>query len=105
MDQNQAILDWVERLGGGYVWEPGLFAVTMLDVALDDETAAKLCRLSGVRQIVINADGLSFDTLRSLAGIPGLRSLVLAGFGFSDAHCQELSAMGPDVELIDLDQD
>ncbi len=77
MAGNQAILDWVDSIGGGSVWEPEVFAVTLFDVDVDDEQALRLCGLTGVEQIAINAEGLSPVTLQALARIDGLKSLVL----------------------------
>ena len=54
MDNNDAILDWVEKVGGGYVWEAEIFAINLLDVALTDKEARNLCKLSGIQQIALN---------------------------------------------------
>ena len=76
---NQGILDGVEALGGGYVWDAGVFAVTLMDAAVDDDAVVPLCGLRGVHQIALDASRLSVATIAALAGITGLQSLVLSG--------------------------
>ena len=69
----------MEGYGGGYVWEPEIFAVTLMGVAVADAEAAILSGLTGVQQVALNASRVSLPTLQKIAGIPGLRSLVLSG--------------------------
>jgi len=95
--RNEAILARVEELGGGYVWEPECFAVTLLDVPINDVEAEKLGALTGVGQIAINAAALRFSTLRLLVAIPGLRSLVIAAPAVTPAELASLREVGPEI--------
>lgn len=95
--RNEAILARVEELGGGYVWEADYFAVTLLDIPVDDAEAEKLGALTGVGQIAINAASLRFSTLRLLVAIPGLRSLVVAAPALTPAELASLREVGPEV--------
>jgi hypothetical protein len=101
-ESNQAILDRVEALGGGYVWEPEVFAV-ILGKARTDEEVAVLQGLAGVQQIALNATSLSFPTLEAVARIPGLESLVLGGARLTDRQLAALQGIGPEIELVDVD--
>jgi hypothetical protein len=100
MTDNQAILDWIDSIGGGSVWEPEVFAVTLIDVDVDDEQALQLCGLSGVEQIAINAKGLSAATLQALARIDGLKSLVLKNPSITDANLIAPNAIGLRTEIV-----
>ncbi|MBT2322925.1 hypothetical protein J7E62_11270 [Variovorax paradoxus] len=94
---NQRILDGVETLGGGYVWDAEVFAVTLMDVAVEDDAATPLCDLRGVQQIALDASGLSDATITALAGIPGLQSLVLARRRLTEGQRSELSRFVPEI--------
>ena len=74
-DINDPILDWVEERGGGYVWEPEVFAVTLLDASIDDDDAGRLSRLVGVQQIAVDASRMSLDGLRKRQAFPEFRHL------------------------------
>ena len=100
MPDNQAILDWIDSIGGGSVWEPEVFAVTLIDVDVEDEQALQLCGLSGVEQIAINAEGLSSATLQALARIEGLKSLVLKNPSITDPDLMALNASGSRIEIV-----
>lgn len=100
MNENEAILEWVDEVGGGSVWEPEIFAVTLIDVPLTDDDVLKLCGLSGVTQIAINSEGLSYITIKALASIPGLRSLVLNRPSVSESEVVDLRKVGPEIEVI-----
>jgi len=97
---NEAILAEVEASGGGYVWEPEVFAVTLMDVAFEDSQVTRLCGLTGVEQIALNASRLSFDTLQRIARIPDLQSLVLSSIHLTDDQQSALEALGPEVEIV-----
>jgi len=97
---NERILGQVEEYGGGYVQEPESFAVTLIDVAIQDEEAAILCGLTGVEQIALNASRLAFSTVQSIAGIPGLQSLVLSGMTLTEVQRAQLESLGPNVEEV-----
>ncbi len=97
---NERILAQVEEYGGGYVWESEIFAVTLIDVAIQDQEAASLCGLTGVEQIGLNASRLAFATIQSIAGIPGLQSLVLSGTTLTEDQQVLLDRLGPKVEVI-----
>jgi hypothetical protein len=99
--ENERILVQVEKYGGGYVWEPEIFAVTLMDVAVADAEAAVLSGLTGVQQIALNASRLSFPTLRKVAGIPGLRSLVLSSITLTREQQSLLERCGPRVEVVE----
>lgn len=94
---NQGLLDHVEALGGGYVWDAEVFSVTLMDVPLEDDKAIALCGLRGVQQIALDASRLSVATLAALAGIQGLQSLVLAKRTFTDNQRTELGRFGPEI--------
>ncbi len=101
---NEAILVKVENLGGGYVWEPEIFAITLMDVALTDEQACVLTGLSGVEQIAINASRLTLPALQAIAGIPGLKSLVLSRSLLSAEQRQLLEKIGPEIQVVNDEQ-
>jgi hypothetical protein len=100
-NDNDAILDELEALGGGYVWEPEIFAVTLVDVDVTDTVVKLVSRLVGVEQVVVNAAGLSPATLKAVASIPGLHSLLLTNCSLSPAELDALRALGPEVELTE----
>lgn len=99
-DINDPILNWVEERGGGYVWEPEAFAVTLLDTSIDDDDADRLSRLIGVKQIAVDASRISLDGLRKLAGIPGILSLVIRKDGLTEHDIEQLRTSCQDVQLI-----
>jgi len=100
MDDNETILAAVEDKGGGYVWDAEVFAVTLMDVQVNDVDAQPLCKLVGVQQIAIEASRLSFPTLQSLARIPGLESLVLNHSSLTPQQVEALVAIGPEIERV-----
>ena len=100
-ESNEAILDWVESIGGGYVWEPETFTVTLLGVPLSDTECSKLFKLNGVEQLALEAEHLSFDVLQHLCKISNLRSLVLRNCSLSKQELGTLRATGAFVELVD----
>jgi len=97
---NERILAQVEDYGGGYVWEPEVFAITLMAVALVDAEAAILDGLTGVRQIALNASRLSFPLVEKVASIPGLRSLVLSRITLTREQLLVLERCGPKVEVV-----
>lgn len=99
-EKNEAILARVEVLGGGSVWDAEVFAVTLMDVVVTDGDAIQLAGLVGVQQIALDCSRLSIGTLRSIAAIPGLQSLVLCKPVFSAADLDGLQALGPDVQVV-----
>lgn len=101
MKSNQEILDHVEALNGGYVWEREIFAVTLLDASINDGDAAVLQNLRGVQQIALDATHLSASALEGIARIPELESLVIFGSRLSDQQISALKRIGPEIELID----
>lgn len=100
-EANLEILAEIEALGGGFVWEPEIFAVTLTDVPLADRDVKPLARLVGVQQIALNAERLTPSTLQSIACIPGLESLVLSQSRLQPNEVQALEALGPNVELVE----
>ncbi|MEM6989527.1 MAG: hypothetical protein AAF721_03490 [Myxococcota bacterium] len=100
MDDNDVLLDWVEEIGGGYVWEDDVKAVTLMETAIDAAQARKLGRLRGVGQLALDAERLSVDALRGLAAIEGLASLVLRNAALSSDEVAGLAALGPEVEVV-----
>lgn len=99
MNDNEAILAHVESLGGGYVWEPEIFTVVLLDVAVGDIDIVPLSGLRGVRQIALNASRLSFAAIETLARIPGLESLALSRHRLGDQQIEALRRIGPEIEF------
>jgi hypothetical protein len=97
---NEAIIAQVEQLGGGVVWEPEVFAVTLMDVSVSDEQALVLCGLEGVEQIAIDASQLQFSTIKALAEIPGLASLVLGECRLLPEQVATLRQIVPEVEVV-----
>jgi hypothetical protein len=71
-----------------------------MDVACDDSQVSRLCGLTGVEQIALNASRLSFDTLQRIAGIPELQSLVLSGVHLTVDQQSALEALGPEIEVV-----
>lgn len=71
-EKNEDILDFVVKLGGGYIWETDIFAVNLLESPIRDEEALVLSQLTGVGQIALNAASLSEAALNDIAMIPGL---------------------------------
>ena len=100
---NQKILDRVEELGGGYVWDAEVFAIILLDCELDDKDASVLLGLQGIQQIAINAGRLSAETIRKLAGISGIESLVLGNYVLSGSFIEEIR-VEKGIELIVLEE-
>lgn len=100
MATNEAILRRVEEFGGGYVWEDEIFAVTLLDVTVADSEASELCRLRGVREIMLDASKLSFSVLTALAQISGLKSLVLASPSLTSDQLTTLERAGPRIRVV-----
>jgi hypothetical protein len=101
VQENERILAQVEGYGGSYVWEPEIFAVTLMDVAVADVEAAILSGLAGVQQVALNASRVSLPTLQKIAGIPGLRSLVLSGITLAQEQQLLLESCGPRVEVVE----
>ena len=98
---NQSILDGVDAVGGGYVWDAEVFAVTLMDVPLADDKVIPLCGLRGVQQIALDASQLSIVTIAALAGITGLQSLVLARRTLTEGQRNELGRLGPEIVEVD----
>jgi hypothetical protein len=99
-EENERILAEVEAAGGGYVWEAEIFAVTLMDVVPNDELAKSLCALVGVEQIAINSSRLTFDTVRDLARIPNLDSLVLNHAALTNGEAALLRSLVPELILV-----
>jgi hypothetical protein len=97
---NEEILAEIEASGGGYVWEPEVFSVALMDVAFEDSQVTRLCGLTGVKQIALNASRLSFDVLQRIARIPGLQSLVLSGVDLAAEQQSLLERFGSEVEIV-----
>ncbi|MEM9997809.1 MAG: hypothetical protein AAF809_08915, partial [Bacteroidota bacterium] len=98
--ENERILAWVESIGGGYVWEEEILAVTLLEADIDDSQAERLAGLVGVDQIALRAECLSMSALSLLAQIAGLKSLVLADALITDSQREELAAIGPEIKVV-----
>jgi hypothetical protein len=101
-EENERVLNEVQFAGGGYVWDSdaGIFAVTLMDVVPNDELAKSLCALVGVQQIAINSCRLTFDTVRDLARIPNLDSLVLNHAVLTDDEAALLKSLVPELILV-----
>ena len=100
MNNNESILVHVESLGGGYVWDAEVFAVSLLDVAVSEVEVDSLYQLQGMQQLAINAEVLSFNAIVRMAKIPKLESLVLANHNLSLRQVEDLKSYGPNIELI-----
>lgn len=100
-ERNEAILARVEELGGGYVWEAEVFAVTLMEVAVADSDALPLADLVGVQQIALDGSRVSLATLQKIAMIPGLRSVVLCNPTLDARGLQSLRAFGPEVQIVE----
>lgn len=98
---NDPILDWVEKCGGGYVWEPEVFAVNVLDTSFDDEDAERLSQLVEVQQIAVDASRISLAGLQKLAAIPGISSLVIRGGRLASSDVELLRVSCRDVQIIE----
>ena len=99
-ERNEIILARVEELGGGSVWDADVFAVTLMDVAVTDSDAMSLAGLVGIQQIALDCSRLSISTLRSIAAIRGLQSLVLCNPVFAAEDLLALQAVGPEVQVV-----
>jgi hypothetical protein len=100
IEKNEAILARVEALGGGYVWDAELFSVMLMNSPLSDAEARILAGLVGVQHLALDGSRASVDTLRAIASIPGLQSLVLGSPLLSQAELQSLRTIGPAVEVV-----
>lgn len=97
---NERILAKVESLGGDYVWDKVFFTVMLMDVAVSDTDAAILLELVGVRQVALNASGLSYSVLQKIASIRGLESLVLKASNISNMEFALLRQFVPEVLTV-----
>lgn len=97
---NEAILQRIEALGGGSVWEPEMLIVSLIDAAVSDDEAAVLLGLTGVQQIALDASRLSFAVLCSIARIAWLQSLVLSRANLSDGQQHEVAQLVPELVLV-----
>lgn len=97
------IVEWVEDVGGDYVWEDDLFAITLLDVAIDAGGVGRLLELDALDQLAVDASRLQMAELRKLAAMKGLGSLVVAGRVLSETERSELALLGPEVDQVALD--
>lgn len=97
---NDEVLAWVQMVGGDYVWEDDLFAITLLDVTIDASGVERLLRVEGLDQLAIDVSRIEDAELRRLAQLPGLGSLVLSGRSLSESDLAALRALGPDVDLV-----
>jgi len=101
MNDIESILVAIEEKGGGYVWDAEVRAVMLMNVPMNDEDALALCKLAGVQQIIVEASGLSFPMLQSLARIRGLESLVLNHSSLTPEQVEALAAVGPEIVRVD----
>lgn len=99
--ENERVLATIERLGGEYVWDPEVFVVALMNVAVGDDEATTLCRLVGVEQIVLDASCLSYAVLERIAKIRGLCSLVLSAPVVSLAEVNALRKLVPEILVVD----
>lgn len=97
---NETILAHIEAIGGGYVWESEVFAVSLIDTPATDSELESLAGLRGVKQIALDASRLSFPAIEAIARIPGLESLVLSAASLSNQQLQALRVIGPEIVLV-----
>ena len=100
-ERNEVILARVEELGGGYVWDAEMFAVTCMDVAIAESDAIALTGLTGVKQIALDCSRVSVGALERIAAIAGLQSLVICNPSFSASDLRLLQGVGPDVQVAE----
>ena len=100
IEKNERILARMEELGGGFVWDAEVFAVTLMDVAIIDTEAKALAGLVGVQQIAMDCSKTSLATLCEIAAIPGLQSLVLCNATLKEDEVTLLSAVGAEVDFF-----
>ncbi|MBR7745861.1 hypothetical protein [Undibacterium baiyunense] len=100
-ENNERLLAKIEDLGGGYCWDAENFAVTLMNVTVEDADAAILCELVGVQQIALDASLLSFLALERIAQIPGLQSLILNVSKVSASELDVLKRFVPEVLAVD----
>ena len=98
--RNERILDRVEELGGGFVWDAEVFAVNLAEVAITDAQARALVELVGVDQVAIDCSRTSITTLQEIAAIPGLQSLVLCNPALARGELELLRVIGPRVDVV-----
>lgn len=75
---NTALLEEIERRGGGYVWEQEVFAVQCIDKPLDTAMVDLISGLRGVREVYVDASEIGFAGTILLAKIAGLAHLGIA---------------------------
>ncbi len=97
---NDEILEHIDRLGGGSVWEDGINTVGLHDVAVSDEEARPLCQLVGVVQIALDVSRLSYATAMSIASIPRLKSFVMFKVVFSEAQIANIRSANPALDVL-----
>jgi len=90
----------VEDLGGGYCRDAEIFAVTLMNVAVEDQATEILCGLVGVHQVALNASSLSYSSLEQIAKISGLQSLVLNVPSISEHESEALRRFVPEVVVV-----
>jgi hypothetical protein len=98
--ENEVIPAHIEALGGGYVWEPEMFVVTLIDIPASDAQVSVVSHLRGVEQVALNCSKLSFAIIESIARIPSLRSLVLRQSALIPGQLLALHDLVPEVLLV-----
>jgi hypothetical protein len=98
-ENNQQILDWIESLGGGYVWEEEIFSIILNGYALSAEEAQKLSELMSVKQIALLEAKTEVRCLCPLTNNKSLRSLVLSRSLYSQEEERQLRSFCSNIEL------
>jgi hypothetical protein len=98
-DKNQEILDWIESLGGGYVWEDEIFTIILEGCILTPDEARTIAGLAGVQQIAILGAKTEMSALLPIVRVESLQSLVLSKSLYSEEEIGNLKATRPDLEI------
>lgn len=103
-DEMNQILDWVDSVGGGSVWEDGINAVIISDRKISRSEMCRLMKLKGMKQLALIGERQDLDTLKLAACLNNLRSLVISRKFYSAIELNDLADSLPNKRL-DMDED
>ena len=99
--RNAKLLEHIELIGGSYSWvDSTIFGVNLSTAEPTDADIVDVPALTGVEIVTLNAMFLSFPAVYAIARIPGLQSLVVSMYSFTDEQIQTLKESVPDLMLI-----
>lgn len=103
-EEMNRILDWVDSVGGGSVWEDGINAVIISDREISADEMRQLMRLEGMRQLALIGARHPTETLKQASGLGSLQSLVISRKFYSTEEIDDLAKSLPSMRL-DFDED